>query len=59
VNVIHGKGCVVEDEGWEGVLYRDHGPSSKEIELTAIPYYAWDNRSAGEMRIWLRARTDQ
>jgi len=21
--------------------------------VTAIPYYAWDNRAAGEMRVWL------
>jgi DUF1680 family protein len=22
-------------------------------ELTAVPYYAWDNRSAGKMRVWI------
>ncbi len=26
---------------------------SKDIEMTAIPYYAWANRGAGEMTVWL------
>ena len=27
-----------------------HGMSRKHVRL--IPYYAWDNRDYGEMRIW-------
>jgi DUF1680 family protein len=23
------------------------------MEFTAIPYYAWDNREAGPMKVWL------
>jgi hypothetical protein len=23
------------------------------VELTAIPYYAWANRGAGAMRVWV------
>ena len=26
---------------------------SKDIEMTAIPYYAWANRGPGEMSVWL------
>ena len=26
--------------------------------FTAIPYYAWSNRGAGEMAVWLRGETD-
>jgi len=26
----------------------------KEIEVTAIPYYAWSNRGPGRMKVWLR-----
>ncbi len=26
---------------------------NKEIEVTAIPYYAWAHRGAGEMAVWL------
>jgi len=30
----------------------------KERRLTAVPYYAWSNRGAGEMAVWLtRAAT--
>ena len=25
----------------------------KQVDLLAIPYYAWDNRSGGEMAVWL------
>jgi DUF1680 family protein len=56
VNVLHGKGTVVDESGWEDVLYRNRPPSSKSIDITAIPYYAWDNRTPGQMRIWLRAK---
>ena len=32
---------------------------TRAITLTAIPYFAWNNRGPGEMTIWLRrARTD-
>jgi DUF1680 family protein len=26
---------------------------SKDVDLVAIPYYAWDNREGGEMAVWL------
>ena len=56
VSVLRGKGTVVDESGWENVLYRNKQPSSKSIDITAIPYYAWDNRAPGQMRIWIRAR---
>jgi uncharacterized protein len=56
VSVLRGKGKVVDESGWEGSLYRSQKPSSKRIDIMAIPYYAWDNRASGEMRIWMRAR---
>jgi DUF1680 family protein len=55
VSVLRGAASVVDDSGWEGRLYRHREPSSKSIDLTAIPYYAWDNRAPGEMRVWMRA----
>ena len=55
VNVLRGTAQVIDDDGWEGMLYRRTEPLSKPIEVTAIPYYAWDNRAPGEMRVWLRA----
>lgn len=53
VCVIHGKGEVVDEQGWGDTLYRDSPPISRYRDITAIPYYAWDNRAAGEMRIWI------
>ena len=33
---------------------RQTGPQQTQpANLTAIPYYAWDNRTAGEMAVWL------
>ena len=30
----------------------------KEIDITAIPYYAWCNRGPGKMKVWLPAQMD-
>ena len=30
----------------------------KEVPFTAIPYYTWNNRGPGKMRVWLPARLD-
>jgi DUF1680 family protein len=58
VSILRGKGTVLEESGWENVLYSNKPPSSKNIDITAIPYYAWDNRAPGQMRIWLQAKGD-
>lgn len=47
---------------WDGALYRTLAAESRdragrsEVVLTAIPYYAWANRGAGAMTVWLRRR---
>ncbi|ELY86041.1 beta-L-arabinofuranosidase domain-containing protein [Natrialba taiwanensis] len=42
-------------EGWDGQLYRPAAePTRSRESVTAIPYYAWDNRAPGELRVWLR-----
>jgi DUF1680 family protein len=55
VSLLRGKGSVVDESGWEGRLYRHSKPSSKSIDITAIPYCVWDHRAPGDMRVWLRA----
>ncbi|MDQ3541417.1 MAG: glycoside hydrolase family 127 protein, partial [Chloroflexota bacterium] len=46
--------------GWDGALYRTveetltDQPGRSSVTLTAIPYYAWANRGAGPMAVWLR-----
>ncbi len=55
VSVIRGEGRILTEAEWDGLLYRTTTSFSQPIEITAIPYYAWDNRSPGEMRVWVRA----
>jgi uncharacterized protein len=35
-------------------LYADEPPATQEIKVTAVPYYAWNNRGPGEMLVWIR-----
>jgi DUF1680 family protein len=30
-----------------------HPKPAKSVAIMAVPYYAWDNRAPGEMRVWL------
>jgi len=49
------------DDGWDGQLYRPfdaHPPAARRVPLTAIPYYAWANREAGPMQVWLPVTSD-
>ncbi len=34
-------------------LYFEGEFMQREVELTAIPYYAWGNRGLGQMRVWM------
>jgi len=37
-----------------GGLYRPAGAEQEEdLEITLIPYYAWNNRGISEMTVWL------
>ncbi len=46
-----GSGHVADPEGWEGKLYRAN-VQPREVPVKAVPYYSWDNRAAGDMRVW-------
>ncbi|MGC8834946.1 MAG: glycoside hydrolase family 127 protein, partial [Armatimonadota bacterium] len=50
--VLKGMGAVAPDESWRGKLYRTALPP-KRVPITAIPYYAWDNREPGPMKVWI------
>ena len=45
----------LSEEGWgEHVLYRPYTERSfREQKVTFIPYYAWTNRTVGEMAVWI------
>ena len=53
---VHVQGALADMSGWQDVLYRslkaDNLPY-QELELIAIPYYAWANRTLGTMRVWI------
>jgi DUF1680 family protein len=44
------------DRDEDGPLYRSDAetPEPEEMRVKMIPYFAWDNRSAGPMQVWLR-----
>ncbi len=45
VELIHGRGTIRET--------LRHKTQVKSVEITAIPYYSWANRGAGEMEVWI------
>jgi uncharacterized protein len=51
--IIRGTGGYADEEDWGKALYRSERPGLKTCPLTAIPYYAWDNRQPGGMQVWL------
>lgn len=51
---IQGSGVAAEPSAWEGKLYQPlHKVKVKSIRFTAIPYFAWANRKAGPMTVWM------
>ena len=56
LGVLKGRALRV-DEGGNGALYREAGGETVEaLDVTLIPYYAWNNRGVGEMTVWLPRR---
>lgn len=56
VIAIQGEGVAVDKSVWDGKLYlpaRFLQRNSKPVRFTAIPYFAWANREAGPMTVWL------
>lgn len=53
IKKIGGYAHIPDESGWEGQLYRSQKPKMKPFYFTAVPYYLWDNRAPGEMRVWI------
>lgn len=53
VVTIRGTAEAVDLSDWGQSLYRPHPPVFNKGPIKAVPYYAWDNRQAGEMQVWL------
>lgn len=52
VVVLRASASASDPLAWGRELYRP-AAEPQSVELTAVPYYAWDNRQAGPMRVWL------
>ena len=56
LGVLRGRALRI-DESSNGALYREAGGEQVEaLDITLIPYYAWNNRGVGEMTVWLPRR---
>ena len=53
-----GTALVADGTEWGRSLYRPSSASLIPHPLTAIPYYAWDNRQPGQMRVWIQEAAD-
>lgn len=59
VVTLEAQGTVTDMSIWGPHLYIPHTaqtPPAQPVTLTAIPYYAWANRGAGPMRVWVPTR---
>ncbi len=56
VVVLKGEASVQDLSSWRGKLYRPYRKEkkvkTKPLRITAIPYFAWANRSPGKMLVW-------
>jgi hypothetical protein len=53
VVVLRGPAETINQPDWSRTLYQA-APEPKRVPIMAVPYYAWDNRTPGPMRVWLR-----
>ena len=52
--IVKAQGKRLCTEQWTGGLYGKQKLQKKEVTLTAVPYYCWNNRGMGEMEVWIR-----
>jgi DUF1680 family protein len=49
---------VIGGKGQRAIKAKDNQVKVSEVPLTAIPYYAWDNRQPGQMILWIPENAD-
>jgi DUF1680 family protein len=55
VTTLDADAAVPSMDGWENALYQPAAETDTEdADMELVPYYVWDNREAGPMRIWHR-----
>ena len=52
VVTITGEASLAPDQNWRRTLYQPAATADR-VAIKAIPYYAWDNRKPGTMKVWL------
>ncbi len=52
VVVLKGQAHLTPEQDWTRRLYQPAAPA-RSTPVKAIPYYAWDNRTEGPMKVWL------
>jgi DUF1680 family protein len=50
---IEGHGCRRAAQGWGSALYRPAASQRARVTVRAVPYFLWNNRGSGEMRVWI------
>ncbi|MCG8514742.1 MAG: glycoside hydrolase family 127 protein [Halanaerobiales bacterium] len=50
---LEGEAVKIDRSLWNGELYQANADQYQVTPLKAIPYYAWNNREAGEMLVWI------
>ena len=57
VTVLRTHGVASDPSEWEGALYAPYLRHSEMethlVEIVAVPYFAWANREAGPMQVWI------
>lgn len=57
VTAIQGRARHITERNGSAALYREAGDEREEdLDVTLIPYYAWNNRGVDEMTVWLPRR---
>lgn len=52
--ILEGRGWREQSQTDEESLYHVYHEEREEITITAVPYFLWNNRSDGEMQVWMR-----
>ena len=53
VVTISANAVALKEGDWQDNLYRTAPPAEEKAELTALPYYLWNNRQRGSMLVWV------
>lgn len=53
VVTIQGSARAADAADWGSSLYQPKAPTLQSASIKAVPYFAWDNRQAGEMQVWM------